>query len=241
MKNFIQIGYDGNFFQSGVKAALHWDYVGSPHMVVFGSTGSGKTYFSKILLGRIGLHLPKAIVTVCDFKADDFKFLFDSPNYYAFMECTNGFNRFFDMFTARQSGEDTCRDFRMLFFDEWASYLNMLDKKEAELAKSKLATLLMLGRSFNVHVCISQQRADSTYFSNGARDNFSVVLALSNISKESKQMFFSEFKDEMLPCGRGEGYVMFNGADLKRMVVPTIRDEQKLEYYIRQALGTSGG
>lgn len=236
MKNYIQLGFDDNFFQCGVKAALNWSYSGSPHMVIFGSTGSGKTYFAKLLLARIGLHLPKAIITVCDFKADDFKFLSDSPNYYGFMECTEGLNRFFEMFTARQSGEDTCRDFCMLCFDEWSSYLNILDKKEAESAKNKLATLLMLGRSFNVHVCISQQRADSTYFSNGARDCLSVVIALGNISKESKQMFFSEFKDEMLPCGRGEGHVLFNGADLKRIIVPTVNNQRKLEYYIRKAL-----
>ena len=227
----IQLGFEGSFFQNGVHAALEWDFVHQPHLLIFGSTGSGKTYFVKLLLGRMGLKLPNAKATICDFKADDFKFLSDCKNYYSFLRCSEGLDNFYKMFQARQSGEDPCRDFRLLMFDEWASYLNMLDKKEAEAAKSKLATLLMLGRSFNVHVLVSQQRADASYFST-ARDNFSVVVALGNISKESKQMFFSDFKDEMLPCGLGEGYVLFNGAELKRLIVPTVRNDRKLNYYI---------
>ena len=232
----LQLGYDGSFFQSGVKAALNWDFVHNPHMLVFGSTGTGKTYFVKLLLARIGMHLPQGVVTICDFKADDFKFLSGQKNYYSFMSCSEGFNNFFEMFKARQSGEDTCRDFRLLMFDEWASYLNMLDKKEAETAKNKLATILMLGRSFNVHVLISQQRADAEYFSK-SRDNFSVVVALGNISKESKQMFFSDFKDEMQPCGQGEGYALFNGTTLKGLIVPTVRNSEKLQFFIRKSLG----
>lgn len=236
MIDHIPLGYYNDFFQSGVKAALNWDYVHNPHILVFGSTGSGKTYFVKLLLARIGLKLPNAVVTVCDFKADDFKFLSQSENYYSFIRCSEGLDNYYNMFKARQSGDDHCRDFRLLMFDEWASYLNVLDKKEAEAAKNKLATLLMLGRSFNVHVLISQQRADASYFSS-SRDNFSTIIALGNISKESKQMFFSEVKDEMQPCGLGEGYVLFNGVDLKKIIVPTVRDESKLNYYIAQSLG----
>lgn len=236
MNSKIMLGYDGDLFQRGIDVPLNWDYIHNAHMLVFGSTGSGKTYFTKLLLARIGLHLPQAVVTVCDFKADDFKFLSDSPNYYGFMRCTEGFNKFFDMFTARQKGEDECREFRLLVFDEWASYLNMLDKKEAEKAKSTLSTLLMLGRSFNVHVLISQQRADAQYFST-ARDNFSVIVALGNVSKESKAMFFSEFKDEMSPATQiGEGYVLTNGATLNRIITPAVTNENKLKFYIRQAL-----
>lgn len=238
----VPLGFDSSFFQSGVKAALNWDYVHNPHMLVFGSTGSGKTYFVKLLLAKIGLYLPRSEVTICDFKADDFKFLSDSDNYFDFMRCTDGFNDFYNTFLNRQQRNDSCRDFRLLMFDEWASYLNMLDKKEAEAAKNKLATLLMLGRSFNVHVLISQQRADASYFST-ARDNFSAVVALGNISKESKQMFFSDFKDEMQPCGLGEGYVLFNGVELKRLIVPTVRNERKLNFYISKSLKpkASGG
>jgi len=237
MCNKLMIGYNYNYFENGVKAPLNWDYVHNAHIIIFGSTGSGKTYCSKLLLARIGLHLPKAVVTVCDFKADDFKFLSDSPNYYGFMRCTEGFNKFFDIFTARQSGEDTSRDFRLLLFDEWASYLTMLDKKEAEKAKGKFATLLMLSRTYNLHVLCSQQRGDSQYFST-ARDNFSVVVALGNISKESRQMFFSGFeKEEMPPVTQiGEGYVLTNGATLKRIITPAVTNEKKLEFYIKKAL-----
>lgn len=232
----LVLGFDDTLMDKLVKCYIVWFYLLFPHMLVFGSTGSGKTYFVKLLLGRIGLYISGAIVILCDFKADDFKFAANRQNYYSFKDCTEGLDRFYNIFQARQQGIDKSRTFVLLVFDEWASYLNMLDKKEAEAAKAKLATLLMLGRSFNVHVLISQQRADAEYFAK-SRDNFSVVIALGNISKESKQMFFSEYKDEMLPCKRGEGYMLTNGTELKRLLVPTTDNPTKVDHFIKKALG----
>lgn len=232
----IELGFILAVLLYGLKVKLYWDYVHFPHILCIGSTGSGKTYFCKLLLGRIGLKMPDAVVTICDFKNDDFSFLEGCHNYYGYMRCKEGFDAFFEMFTNRQNETDANRDFRMLFFDEWASFLNTLDKKEAEAYKAKLATLLMLGRSFNVHVMISQQRADASYFST-ARDNFSVIVALGNLSKESKAMFFGDFKDEMRICNIGEGHVLFNGARMEYLTVPTVRNEAKMLYYIREALG----
>ena len=59
---------------------------------------------------------------------------------------------FYNCFLNRQSGKDNNRNFLLLVWDEWASYILSLDKKVAEEEKKKLAILLMLGRSFNVHV-----------------------------------------------------------------------------------------
>ena len=206
-----------------------WNYARSPHLLVVGATGSGKTYAVKLLLGRIATHMPDAEVTLCDFKHDDFRFLDGTTRYYAFDDCTEGLNAFYEAFQARQQGSDDSRTFRMLVFDEWASFLSMLDKKEAEDVKRKLATLLMLGRSFNVHICVSQQRADAAFFST-ARDNFNVVIALGNLSKESRDMFFSEFKNEIEPVRNlGEGFSLTNGAILHHIQVPVISNPRKLD------------
>ena len=206
-----------------------WNTTRSPHLLVVGATGSGKTYGAMLILGRIVNHVPEAKITLCDYKHDDFKFLDGAKGYYHFDGCTEGLNVFFQEFQKRQEGTDSSRDFRMLVFDEWASYISMLDKKAAENAKQKLSTLLMLGRSFHCHVLVSQQRADAAYFST-ARDNFNVVIALGNLSKESRDMFFSGFKEEMKPVRNlGEGYMLVNGAQLHHIQVPMVANRKKLE------------
>jgi len=204
-------------------------------MLVFGSTGSGKTYLVRLLLARIGLYLPDASVTLCDFKADDFRFCKGAPNYFEFLQCSDGLQHFYDEFEQRQSGQDTSRSFKLLLFDEWASFLTMLDKKEAESARNKLSTLLMLGRSFNIHVLISQQRADAEYFAK-SRDNFSIVIALGNISKESALMFNFDRNNMTAVLGRGYGYMLSSGTKMKAIKVPTVRDHMKVERYIRKVV-----
>jgi chromosomal replication initiation ATPase DnaA len=77
----INLMPDENFFLSGIAKYIKWNYQKFPHMVIFGSTGSGKTYLLKILLGRIGLHIPNAELIICDYKSDeDFSFLDNSEN-----------------------------------------------------------------------------------------------------------------------------------------------------------------
>lgn len=221
----------------GIRQPLHWQPDKAPHTIVCGATGSGKTYFTKSLLGKIAYYEPTAQLYVCDYKGDrDFSFLGGCSRFFRFMDCQEGLQQFYDRFRLRQSGEDSSRNMMVLFFDEWASYCNSLDKKAVELEKQKLSTLLMLGRSFRVHIIISQQRADAQYF-NAARDNFNNVIGLGNLSEESKNMLFHEFKDQMQPDRRqGTGYVLTNGTDLTPVVVPTITNMDKLHRTIKQAV-----
>ena len=208
-------------------AYLTWNPTRSPHLLVVGATGTGKTYAVKLLLGRIANYIPDSEITLCDFKHDDFCFLDGASRYYTFDRCMDGLDAFYSTFHAP-------RFFHLLVFDEWASFVSMLDKKEAEDAKRKLATLIMLGRSFNIHVLVSQQRADAAYFST-ARDNFNAVIALGNLSRESRDMLFSSFRDEMKPVRNlGEGYMLLNGITIHHVQVPIVTNSQKLDNMIRR-------
>jgi DNA segregation ATPase FtsK/SpoIIIE-like protein len=229
-----------DYLKYGLSKDLYtiWNTDKAPHSVLFGMTGSGKTYATKLILGRISIHCPDSQFYICDFKGDsDFSFLNRENRFYRFLECEKGLDDFYKQFQKRQSGEDQRRNFLLICFDEWASYvLSNGDKKKSEEEKRKLATLLMLGRSFNIHVLISQQRVDASYF-NAARDNFNIVISLSNLSSEGKDMMFKEFKDQMKPDRKqGTGYMITNGADFTPIVVPTISDINRLNHYIKQAV-----
>lgn len=224
----IRIGYDEQLYMDYNigDEPVYWEHVKYAHMLLCGPTGSGKTYALKNILvdaGRVDyvrLHL-------CDFKNDDFKFAEGAPRYYGFKACAQGLNDFYEAFEARQSGADDMRFPLFLVFDEWGAYLSTLDKKQAEAEKAKLSTLLMLGRSFNVHVVISQQRADAEYFAK-ARDNFGAILGMGELSKEAKEMLFSEVKEHMRPVETpGIGHFL-QGAKLYRVWVPFLQQADDL-------------
>lgn len=119
-------------------------------------------------------------------------------------------------------------------FDEWSAYLDdCLDcpngKKKMEAQRRKLGNLLRLGRSFRYHVILGQQRMDSIYFQ-GFRENFNMVIGLSNLSKESRDMFFSEYKEKMeTNRARGTGYMIINGSNFTPVAVPRVKDMEKLQ------------
>lgn len=231
----INIGLDNSALQFGTSLPIGWDCTRYPHMVIFGATGSGKTYLLKLILGRISLHIPDSHMTICDFKGgDDFSFLDGCISFYRFTAVQDGLYGFHDLLKRRQTGEDKTRHC-FLIIDEYASFLNSLDKKQAEASKQALASVLMLGRSFNQHIIISQQRLDAVYFSN-ARDNFSAIIGMGKLSRESADMMFSDYKD-MLDRNkpRGEGSCLL-GNEFYDIVVPRIRDMPRLESIIRQSV-----
>lgn len=217
-----------DYLQQKLRITIDWNTELAPMACCFGATGSGKTYLVKLMTGKL-VKYGKAKLTICDGKGGgDFDFLKGCERYAA-IEVTNVFNNFYQSFLARQKGEDESRDIMCLLFDEWSAYLDSLDsKKEVEAQRKKLGQLLRLGRSFHVHVIVGQQRMDSTYFQ-GFRENFNIAIGLSNLSKESRDMFFSEYKEQMEPDrARGTGYMTVNGASFTPVAVPKVNDLDKL-------------
>lgn len=236
----IPILYDDELLKLGFEKEIMWEPDKAPHMIIIGTTGSGKTYLSKTICGKIAIYEKDSEIFVCDFKGDDdFAFLQGSQNFYRFTECAEGLNAFYERFLKRQKGVDKARNMLALFFDEWASYLTFIDKKQAEQEKNKMSLLLLLSRSFNLHIIISQARADAQYFGT-VRDCLNVVIGLHNLSETSKEMMFNEFRHEMLPDRtRGTGYMTMNSSNLRAVYAGRIKNMDKLHRAIKEAVDRS--
>ena len=155
----------------------------TPHILIVGNSGSGKSVASMLLTAKISLHIRNSRVWILDFKGDNDTFGFlDSETdcrYWKYLNCLKGLEDYYSMFQERLShGLGPNAGLNLLWVDEWASLILNLPKKEAEVAKSMLSTVLMMGRSKQCQVLTSVQRASAELFSQGARDNYGVCLAL---------------------------------------------------------------
>ena len=110
----IPIVYDADLLASGEKLSIGLDFDRHPQMLVVGGTGAGKTYFQKLLMGKISKYLPDAKLTICDFKNHDFVEFAGLPRHYGYEDCTKGLQAFYDDFNARNNNGQP----RILLFDE---------------------------------------------------------------------------------------------------------------------------
>lgn len=236
-KQIIPLVYDEEMLKLHSDIYTYWDLRKAPHAAVQGATGLGKTFLCKLMLARIGLYIPTAEITLCDFKGDDsFIFLEGCARYHKFEACMMGFDTFYNGFIHRQSGLDCSRNLRLIMYDEWGAFLNYIDKKQAEEYRKKLATILMMGRSFNYHILLAQQRLSAEDFPK-VRDNLNTVITLGNPSKEVIGMFYSDLREEIKnDRGVGTGYMMTNGSDFRKIVVPAITNMAKVDYCIKRAV-----
>ncbi len=213
------------------------------HILLTGSTGSGKSYALMFLIGCLLKDSPETEVFICDFKnSEDFRFLKNYPMYYAGQHCYEGVMEFFHRFNdARENGKSFIR--RVLIFDEYPSYIfyqSMMDKdnktKLVSDVTNAIATTLNLGRGISQAAWLVTQRADSSLFANGARDNFQVVIGLGRLSKEQKGMIFTGEEIPNEPMKRGEGYLLADGCEIRKVRYPQITNLRDWKWHIYDIL-----
>ena len=210
-----------------------------PNLLCVGKTGSGKSYALSVLVGIYAECIPNVGITICDYKKSSFAQFEDTPNFYGYQDVPNGIRAFYKEFSERLQANDEERNkqIRVLLIDEYGALIGAQDKKAADELKSMVANMLFMSRSLGMKVCIGVQRADSEHFKAGARDQFRAILALGDLSKEQRQMLFSDYKDKMNERnGLGEGYLLIDGKDIERVKIAPIKDFETLNDTIRQAM-----
>jgi len=238
----VDIIFDKSFYEIGIEKIIRWDYTKDNHAFIFGPTGSQKTGMLLILLDAVS-QIPDSKIIVCDFKnGGDFQFLKGCESFYTDVDCICGLEELTQIFEKRKKimseldrNDKVEWSFVLFVFDEWSSFLDSLDKKTAEEQKRIMANHLRLVRSFNIHIGISQQRGDSTYFQT-SRDNLNLIIGVGRLSKESVSMFFQDYKDEIKTNNpAGTGY-MLDHRGFRSVKVPHIKDFTPLKNNILKAV-----
>ena len=214
------------------------------HTLICGSSGSGKSYALMYLLKQL-LDEDVCLFLLDPKNSSDFKFLEGYKHYYSADECYQGFKNYYEIFTQARKTMKADRRY-VLVCDEYPAFILQL-KAQDTLNKTKMASkilsinseLLMLGRGvgkgFGVWtIC---QRPMASVFQEGSRDNYMVMISLGRLSKETKQMLFS---DEDIPedaiFEKGEGLLLADGKALTEIKFPYIRNIEEWKQSILEKL-----
>lgn len=237
---------DEQAHRMGLTRWVEIDYEGSPHVIWSGRTGSGKSVAAKLLAARTILLAPPELqpvhLTVLDPKEDiDFSYLDGLPHFYKGAAAPRGFDLFFEDYRARKEGRDLSTNLKILFCDEFASLVNLIeDKKEREAAQRKLSLLLMLSRSCHCSVQLATQQPSSQIFGSSgtaSREQFGVACLLGDSGVETQKMLLGSDGVERIKeygplGGRGVGWLSINGGLAQPVRVPFVGNMGKLDKVI---------
>lgn len=203
-----------------------WHFRKTPHALIVGGTGSGKSYFMFYLIKEImrkgyGLRIvdPKISdltklkhVSVNNLvvyeKADVINLLDDVT-----LEMDNRYKKMLE--TSDNFGEDYVaygmQPF-FLVFDELLAFIATCDNKEKKEVMAKLTNIIVKGRQSGVFVILATQRPDADVIDGKIRDQLALRVALGKMSGEGYKMIFGRSSVAFRSIDiKGSGYFMIEG------------------------------
>jgi hypothetical protein len=232
----FSLGYDLKSLERGEKLKIMLPLFRSEntHLLCIGASGSGKSFALHRITALLRAAEPHGDVIFANFKGDEtFSYLKGLPRYFEYKNVYTALDIVYDILCARLSGEDKSENPLTFIFDEYVSAVlsqQAEDKKAAAQTMSRIAEILLMGRACgkaSVRFWCFTQRPDASIFSTGSRDQFGTIMALGNISKETKLMLFSDFKEDFEDgrrFERGEGRLLRNGSYLQHIKIPKPRE-----------------
>lgn len=206
---------------------LVWNWRKTPHALITGGTGSGKTYFLLYLLKC--LKSVGADIKIIDPKRADLLKLGDKwdvksvcePAQIAqvLRETEQEMNRRYDLMN--DIGVDFyVLGFKPMFvvFDEAMAFFGSVEKKEKDECKKYLLSIVAKGRQAGVNIILSAQRGDTEFLGGGAiRDQLGMRVAFGNLSDDGISMVFGNaYRDcKARFSGKGEGLIYIDGESSK--------------------------
>lgn len=190
---------------------LSWQPSVSPHMLIIGGTGSGKTAAEHTLL--TGLAGAGWRVWVLDGKEVEFIGFRDWPNVELIADEVGQQVRMIhaahelmrQRYTLIKRGEAKVSDFEplLLIIDEYATFKAAVTewyatvKQKGDPAKppvfALVANLARLARTAKIHMVIGIQRPDVDFLGGEMRDNFGARLSLGRLSPQGANMMWDSF------------------------------------------------
>ena len=203
-----------------------WDWKKSPHILLTGITGSGKSQLTAYIISCLVKQGVRVIY--CDPKNDDDMCLFMQN--YPYVEYVTKEN---DIARVVRETEQEVRSREQdlqsigikeaefnpvyLFFDEMIAFSKIAEKKTYEETAKRIASIVVMGRSKRVYVGLILQRPDTSFIEGAIRDNLGCRICMGQMSDTAYKMAFgSDFADvKNLRREIGSGLIYRQGVDTK--------------------------
>ncbi|MFT8408047.1 FtsK/SpoIIIE domain-containing protein [Liquorilactobacillus satsumensis] len=225
------------FYQTGripIMDIIDWDFVKAPHAIITGVSGSGKSYYMKVLFqicsiignsiaidpkgsdlarlahkqGNEDIVIPQFISSGNGEQGIGGKFLQDVIKALKNIESIM-YERQSRIY---QNSDKVSTDYRELgfkpyfvFIDELAALLTGANKAVKDDFQNTLTRLIVLGREAGIYLILAMQSARAEYVPTIVRDSISLRIQLGRINSENTRFLFPELNEmPMVPMG-GKG------------------------------------
>lgn len=208
------------------------------HILLCGMSGAGKSYALLRTLALIIKTIPTCEIHFGDYKQEEaFSFLRrETLRYYGFHTVTDAINLVYNRLQARITNTDTTKNPVILVIDEYVAYMASLqntDKKMASSIMSKIAEILLMGRSLDIRIICTCQRPDAVIFPLGSRSNYGIIICLGASLKSTYEMLLpsAEYFDEIgdRTFSQGEGIMLIQNSELRFIKIPQIDNMDKVK------------
>lgn len=224
-------------FTIGLMKNAVWEMNKTPHALIAGGTGGGKTYFILSLLKAV---ISFSTVDICDPKKADLLDLGELPVFEGHVYFGGGIIQCLENNVARmdQRYDDmkTLPNYKtgknysyfglaphFLVIDEWPAYYSSLDTKEKKHAMQLLNKFILIGRQSGYFLILGMQRPDAKYIDGALRDSFGLRVTLGKMSKSGyKMMFDSTIKSLFNKPIKGRGYADIGTEQVSEFYAPFV-------------------
>ena len=198
-----------------------WEFRKSPHALIAGGTGAGKSYLIFYLIKEIlkkGYYLNIIDPKISDltklgyvskknlvvyeksqiiYLLEDVIEIMDS-RYKQMLEINDNFGEDYVAYGLKPY---------FLIFDELLAFISMLDNKEKKEVMAKLTNIVVKGRQAGVFVIFATQRPDTDVLDGKIRDQLGLRIALGSLSNDGYKMIFGDTNTTYKEIGlKGAGY-----------------------------------
>lgn len=230
-----------------------WNIRKSPHALVVGGTGGGKSYFLNALIR--GFLLMGAKLYICDPKNSslaDYRLVLPDVVVNP-MDILENVQRCVDMMEHRfclvkeRSDYIPGQDFSVyglfpvvLLIDEYTAFVSVLPKKERDLFKAMVSQIVLKGREAGVFVLLATQRPDASDLDGKVRDQLGLRVALGSMSDDGYRMAFGSTSQKIKGNGKpGQGFLYMDGMRyIQRFCSPFVPEGYQFIQEAGKLLGT---